>query len=80
MELKKTTSPLIYRESIKTLRGPWPKIIGEIASLINYKIISPRRKLIAYMLLNLRIPESTVEIRESIAHFFEYFRSNGKWN
>ncbi|EZA54023.1 hypothetical protein X777_05872 [Ooceraea biroi] len=77
MDLKKAASPLIYREPLKDLKGPWPKIIGETASLINYKIVSPRRELIAYMLANLKITKATTEIRESITNLFEYLLSNG---
>ncbi|XP_072744691.1 uncharacterized protein [Anoplolepis gracilipes] len=77
-ELKKAASPLTYRKPIKTLVGPWPKIIGETASLINNKIIPPRRELIAYVLANLRISDTTAEVRESIAYLVEYLRLHGE--
>ncbi|CAL1683333.1 unnamed protein product [Lasius platythorax] len=77
-ELKKAASPLAYSEPIKALVGPWPKIIGETASLINNNIIPPRRELIAYVLANLRIPDATAEVRESVAHLVEHLRSHGE--
>ncbi|XP_029666345.1 uncharacterized protein LOC115237445 [Formica exsecta] len=77
-ELKKAASPLIYRKQIKALMGPWPKIIGETASLINDKIIPPRRELIAYVLANLKIPDTTVEMRESVAYLVEHLRLHGE--
>lgn len=78
IELKKAASPLTYRKPIKALVGPWSKIIGETASLINDKIIPPRRELIAYMLANLRIPDMTVEVRKSVAYLVEYLQSHGE--
>ncbi|KAL6428269.1 hypothetical protein ACFW04_008526 [Cataglyphis niger] len=77
-ELKKAASSLTYRKQIKALVGPWPKIIGETASLINDNIIPPRRELIAYVLANLRIPDMTAEMRESIAYLVEHLRSHGE--
>ncbi|XP_011256611.2 uncharacterized protein LOC105251462 [Camponotus floridanus] len=78
IELKKAALPLIYHKPIKALVGPWSKIIGETASLINDKIVPPRRQLIAYMLANLRIPDMTAEVRESIAYLVEHLQSHGK--
>ncbi|XP_014486672.1 PREDICTED: uncharacterized protein LOC106750683 [Dinoponera quadriceps] len=77
-ELQEAVAPLNYREPIKGFKGPWPKLIGETASLINDKIIPSRRELIAYILLNLRIPDATAEIRESVAHLVEYLQQDSE--
>lgn len=77
-ELKEATSPLTYRAPIKDVKGPWPKIVGETAALIHDKIIPPRSELIAYMLANLRIPDATTEVRESVALLVEHLKSHGK--
>lgn len=78
IDLKRAALPLSYRKPIKDLEGSWSKIIGEATWLINNKVISPRQELIAYMLANLKISDSTAEIRESITRLFETFRSNGE--
>lgn len=75
-ELKDAVLSLAYREQVKDLKGPWPKIIGEIASLINYEIIPARQGMIAYILMNLRIPDATSEIRQSITHLAKHLLSN----
>ncbi|XP_071653549.1 uncharacterized protein [Temnothorax longispinosus] len=77
-ELKEATSPLTYRSPAKDVKGPWPKIVGETATLIHDKIIPPRSELIAYMLANLRVPDATTEVRESVALLVEHLRSHGK--
>ncbi|XP_029163177.1 uncharacterized protein LOC114934650 [Nylanderia fulva] len=77
-ELKRAASPLTYRKPVKALVGSWPKIIGETASLINNKIIPSRPELIAYMLANLRIPDATPEVRESVALLVEHLQSHGE--
>lgn len=75
-ELKEAASPLNYSLPIKDIKGPWPKIVGETARLIHDKIIPPHSKLIAYMLANLRIPDATMEVRESVALLVEHLRSH----
>lgn len=77
-ELKEATSPVTYHVPVKDIRGPWPKIVGETATLIHDKVIPPRSKLIAYMLANLRIPDATAEVRESIVLLVGHLRSQGK--
>ncbi|XP_039315598.1 uncharacterized protein LOC105205091 [Solenopsis invicta] len=77
-ELKEAASLLTYHTPIKDVKGPWPKIIGETVTLIYDKVISPRSELIAYMLANLRIPEATAEVRESVVLLVEHLRSQGK--
>lgn len=77
-ELHEATIPLNYSELVKDLKEPWPKIIGETASLINNKVIPLRRKLIAYILANLRIPDATAEVRKSVAHLVEYFQQDSE--
>ncbi|KAL0114010.1 hypothetical protein PUN28_011374 [Cardiocondyla obscurior] len=77
-ELKRATSPLTYQASVKDMKGPWPKIIGETAALIHDKILLPRSDLIAYMLTNLRIPDATTEARESIVLLVEHLKSHSK--
>ncbi|XP_011867325.1 PREDICTED: uncharacterized protein LOC105561707 [Vollenhovia emeryi] len=77
-ELKEAASPLTYRAPVKSIKGPWPKIVGETATLIHDENIPPRSEMIAYMLANLRIPDATAEVRESIVLLVEYLRSHGK--
>lgn len=77
-ELKEASSPLTYRTAIKDVKGPWPKIVGETAALIHENIIPPSSELIAYMLANLRIPNATPEVRESVAILIEHLKSHGK--
>lgn len=77
-ELKEATSSLTYRAPVKAMEGPWPKIVGEMAILIHDKVIPPRSELIAYMLANLRIPDATAEVRESVVLLVEYLQSHGK--
>lgn len=77
-ELKEAASPLTYRAPVKDSKGPWPRIVGETATLIHDKVISPRSELIAYVLANLRVPNATTEVREAVASLVEYLSSHGK--
>lgn len=77
-ELREAAVPLSYRETIKDLKGPWPKVIGETASLINNKVIPLRRELIAYVLANLKIPDATAEVRKSVVHLVEYLQQDSE--
>ncbi|KYN22894.1 PREDICTED: uncharacterized protein LOC108758902 [Trachymyrmex cornetzi] len=77
-ELKEAASSLTYRASVRAIEGPWPKIVGETAMLIYDKVIPPRSELIAYILSNLRIPDATAEVRESIVLLVEHLQSHGK--
>ncbi|XP_012542532.1 uncharacterized protein LOC105840201 [Monomorium pharaonis] len=77
-ELKKAASPLTYHTPVESIRGPWPEIVGETATLIHDKVIRPRSELIAYMLANLRISDATAEVRESVVLLIEHLRSHGE--
>ncbi|XP_011692916.1 PREDICTED: uncharacterized protein LOC105452991 [Wasmannia auropunctata] len=77
-EVKEAASPLTYRAPVKDLGGPWPKIVGETATLIHDQVIPPRSQLIAYILANLRIPDATAEVRESVVLLVEHLQTRGK--
>lgn len=77
-ELQEAAMPLSYPKPVKDVKGPWPKIIGETVSLINDRVIPLRQGLIAYILANLRVPDATAQVRESVAHLIEYLLQNGK--
>ncbi|KYM93793.1 hypothetical protein ALC62_15637 [Cyphomyrmex costatus] len=77
-DLKEAASSLTYRVPVKTIEGPWPKIVGETAMLIHDKVIFPRSELIAYMLANLRIPDATAEVREFVILLVDHLKSHGK--
>jgi len=78
ISIREAASPLTYHAPVKDIKGPWPKIVGETTTLIHDKIILPRSKLIAYILANLRIPDATAEVRESVKILVEYLHSHGK--
>ncbi|KYN39368.1 hypothetical protein ALC56_06294 [Trachymyrmex septentrionalis] len=77
-ELKEAASSLSYRASVRAIEEPWPKIVDETAMLIYDKVIPLRYELIAYILSNLRIPDATAEVRESIVLLVEHLQSHGK--
>ncbi|EFN81706.1 hypothetical protein EAI_14334 [Harpegnathos saltator] len=77
-ELQEAAVPLNYREPVKNLKGPWSKIVGETVSFINNKVIRLHRELIGHILANLRIPDATIKVRESVTHLIEYLQQNGE--
>ncbi|KAG7196784.1 hypothetical protein KM043_017691 [Ampulex compressa] len=74
-ELKEAALPIPRYGKRRSIEGPWPEIIGEIAALMARGKVSPRGEVIGYILANLRIPDATPEAREAVERLVDELRN-----